>query len=112
MLLVLQRGAVPVLEDLAQAFVVLVLEAVELDDARVSLQDPDLVSPGRPTPLGAADIGVVEGKGVTATRRLPSKARLCEPTLAALLGEVKVDVVEALAAWKRLQLVSRDSYFW
>lgn len=96
MLLALQRGAVPVLEDLAQAFVIFLLESVELDDARVTLQDPDLVSPGGSAPLGATNVTMIEGEGVTAARGLPSEPGLCESTLAALLGEVKVDAVETL----------------
>lgn len=96
MLLALQRGAVPVLEDLAQALVVLLLESVELDDARVALQDPDLVAPGGAAPLGAANVAVIEGEGVTAAGGFPSEAGLCESALAALLGEVKVDAVETL----------------
>lgn len=97
MLLVFQHGAVPVLEDLAQAVVVFLLEAVELDDARVALQDPDLVALGGAAPLRAGDVAMVEGEGIAATGRLPSEASLGESALAALLGEVKVDVVEALA---------------
>jgi hypothetical protein len=96
MLLALERGAVPVLEDLAQALVVLLLESVELDDARVALQDADLVAPGGAAPLGATDVAVIEGEGVTAADGFPSKAGLCESALAALLGEVKVDAVETL----------------
>lgn len=102
MLLVLQHGAVPVLEDLAQALVVLVLESVKLDDAGVALQDSDLVSPGGSTPLGAADVAVIEGEGVTAARGLPAETGLCESALAALLGEVKVDAIETLTVGKRL----------
>jgi hypothetical protein len=96
MLLALQRRAVPVLEDFAQAFVVLLLESVELDDARVALQDSDLVAPGGAAPLGAANVAVIEGEGVTAAGGFPSEAGLCESALAALLGEVKVDAVETL----------------
>lgn len=104
MFLVLQHGAVPVLEDLAKAFVILLLETVQLDDARVALQDSDLVSPGGSTPLGASNVAVIEGEGVTAARGLPSETGLCESALAALLGEVKVDAVEALTVWETLWL--------
>lgn len=72
------------------------LESVQLDDARVPLQDSDLVSSGGSTPLGAPNVAVIEGEGVTAARGLPSEPGLCESTLAALLGEVKVDAVETL----------------
>jgi hypothetical protein len=48
--------------------------------------------------LAAANIAVVEGERVAATRRLPAESGLCKSTLAALLGEVEVDVIEALAA--------------
>jgi len=95
-LLGLENGAVPVLEDLAQALVVLLLKAVELDDARVALEDADLVALGGTTPLRAANVAVIEGECLAAARRLPAEARLGKPTLAALLGEVKVDAVEAL----------------
>jgi hypothetical protein len=57
--------------------------------------------------LCAADVRVVECEGIAAARRLPAEAVLGESALAALLGEVEVDVVEALAlvAW-----VSRRSH--
>lgn len=96
-LLVIQHGAVPVLEDLGEALVVLLLEAVKLDDARVALQDADLVALGRATPLRAANVAVVESEGVAAARGLPAESVLGEATFAALLGEVEEDVVEALA---------------
>lgn len=102
MLLALQRGAVPVLKDLAQALVVLLLESVELDDARIALQNPDLVSPGGAAPLGATNVAMIEGEGVTAAHGFPSEAGLCESALAALLGEVKVDAVETLTVQTRL----------
>jgi hypothetical protein len=108
MLLALEGGAVPVFEDLAQALVVFLLEAVELDDARVALQDSDLVALGGTAPLRAGDIAVVEGEGVAAADRLPSKASLGESALAALLGEVKVDIVETLAGAARV--VSSSSW--
>lgn len=41
---------------------------------------------------------MIEGKGVAAARRLPTEASFGESALAALLGEVKVDAVETLAA--------------
>lgn len=45
MLFALQGSAVPILEDLVQAFVVLLLKAIELDDGRrVPLEDADLVA--------------------------------------------------------------------
>lgn len=98
MLLVLEHGAVPVLEYLDQAIKVLLLEPIELDDARrVALEDANLVALGRATPLGGADVRVVECECVAAAGGFPAEATLCEPALAALLGEVEVDVVEALA---------------
>lgn len=102
MLLVLQRSAVPIFEDLAQTLVVLVLEAVKLDDGRrVALENADLVALGCSAPLCAADVAVVEGEGVAAARGLPTEAGLCESALATLLREVEVDVVKALADGSR-----------
>jgi len=72
------------------------LEAVELDDARVPLQDLDLVAARGPAPLCAADVALVEGEGVAAARGLPAQAVLGEPALALFPGQVQVDVVEAL----------------
>lgn len=112
MLLALQRGAVPVLEDLAQAFVVLLLESIELDDARVALQDSDLVAPGGAAPLGASNVAVIEGEGVTAAGGFPAKAGLCESALAALLGEVKVDAVEALTVDETAISMLEHLKFW
>ena len=112
MLLALEGGAVPVLEDLGKAVKVLLLEAVELDDGgRVALQDAHLVALGGAAPLGAADVVVVEGEGVAAAGGLPAEAVLGEATLSALLGEVEVDVVEALAVCGRGVLVSQTCYF-
>ena len=97
-LLVLEYRAVPVLEDFREAVKVLLLEAVELDDGgRVALQDADLPALGGAAPVGAADVRVVEGEGVAAARGLPAEAVLGESALPALLGEVEIDVVEALA---------------
>jgi hypothetical protein len=98
MLFVLEDRAVPVLEDLGEAVKVLLLEAVELDDGgRVALQDADLVALGGAAPVGAANVSVVEGKGVAAASGLPAEAVLGESAFAALLGEVEIDVVKALA---------------
>lgn len=49
----------------------------------------------------AADVAMVEGEGVAATRGFPAETCLCEPALAALLGEVEEDVVKALADGRR-----------
>lgn len=98
-LLVLENGAVPVLEDLGESVVVLLLEAIKLDDAGIgALQDLDLVTLGGATPLRRGDVAVIEGEGVAAARRLPTEASFGKSALAALLGEVQVDVVETLAA--------------
>lgn len=111
--LVFQIGAVPALEDFAETLIVLaqyqpppcrncsrrsylLLEAVQLDDARIPLQDFQLVAPGGPAPLCAADVALVEGEGVAAARGLPAQAVLGEPALALFPGQVQVDVVEAL----------------
>lgn len=96
MLLVLEDGAVPVLEDLAKAIVVLLLEAVELEDARVALEDANLVALGDLAPLRTADVVVIERKSVATAVWLPAETSLCESASAALLGEVEVDAVEAL----------------
>jgi hypothetical protein len=121
MLLVFQVRAVPVLEDLGEALIVLgqgqhaahrgamphsgaavgeahlLQEPIELDDTRVALQNLDLVALGRPTPLGAPDVAVIEGEGVAAAGWFPAEAILGEPALSVLLGKIQVDVVEALA---------------
>lgn len=97
-LFALEGGAVPVLEHLAEAVVVLLLEAVELDDARVALEDADLVALGDLAPLRAADVTMIEREGVAAAVWLPAEAGLCESASSALLGEVEVDVVEALTS--------------
>lgn len=69
-----------------------------MGDARVSLQDLDLVTSRGATPLRTADVGLVESEGITTAGGLPSQAVLRKPTLAVLLGEVQVYVVETLAA--------------
>lgn len=95
-LLALEDGAVPVLEDLAQAIIVLLLEAVELENARVALEDANLVALGDLAPLRAANVVVIERKSVATAVWLPAEASLCESASAALLGEVEVDAVKAL----------------
>ncbi|RBQ83434.1 hypothetical protein VDGD_20950 [Verticillium dahliae] len=96
-LLVLEGRAVPVLEELRQALKLLLREAVELDDAGVAAEDLDLVALGGATPLGGCDGAGVEGEGVTSAGGLPSQARLGESALAARLGQIQEDAVEALA---------------
>ena len=114
MLLVLEIGAVPVLEELAEAFVVLrrsassarpcsciaylLLKAIELNDTRCPLQNLDFVALGRSTPLGTSDVALIKGEGFTAARGLPAQARLGKSAFAAVLGQVQIDVVETLAA--------------
>lgn len=95
-LLALKGCAVPVLEDLAQAIVVLLLEAVQLNDSGIALENADFVSLGSLTPLRVANVVVVECKCITASVWLPTETSLCKSAAAALLGEVEVDVVEAL----------------
>lgn len=73
------------------------MESVQLDDARVTLQDLHLVASGRPAPLGRADVARIEGEGVTAACRLPAETALCKPALAVFPRQVEVDVVKALA---------------
>lgn len=96
----LEVGAVPVLEQLGEALVILGREAVQLDNCTaVALQYLHLVALGRPAPLGRPNVGVIEREGVAAADGFPAEARLCEPALAALLGQVEVDVVEALSGY-------------
>jgi hypothetical protein len=61
------------------------------------LQDLHFVASSRSTPLCAADVALVEGEGIAAARRLPAETILGKSALAGLLGEVQVDVVEALS---------------
>lgn len=58
--------------------------------------------------MGAANVAVVEGEGVAAAGGFPPEACLGEATFTALLGEVEVDVVEALAA--RIMLACAGDY--
>lgn len=74
------------------------LESIELNNTRVTLQDANLVPFGSSAPLRAADVAVIEGEGVAAACRFPAEASLGEPALAALLGEIEVDAIKALAA--------------
>lgn len=103
-LLVLQRRAVPVLEDLAETLVVFLREAVQLDDAGVALQDLHLVAARGSAPLCAADVALVQCEGLTAGRRLPAQSVLGKPALAGLFGEIQVDVIETLSVESSLQL--------
>lgn len=117
-LLLLEVGAVPVLEDFVESFIVLresqhplirsdkkkkigsahlLLKAVQLDDARIPLQNLHLVALCRPAELRAADIALIECESIASAGGLPSKSRLGESALAALLGQVQVDIVETLA---------------
>lgn len=97
-LLLLKRSAVPILENLAEAVVIALLEAVELDDAGITLHDANFVALGSSAPLRAANVAVVERERVSAGVGLPAEAGLCESAFSAILGEVQEDVVEALAA--------------
>lgn len=82
-LLVLKRRAVPVLEDLAKALVILqqdelavcmpmhvssahlLLEAVQLNDSGLAILDPDLISLCGTAPLCGRDVALVEREGVS-----------------------------------------------
>ena len=78
------------------------MEAIELHDARVALENLHFVALGGSTPLCATDVCVVEGEGIAAARGLPAEAILGESALAGIFREVEVDVVEALpvkVAW-------------
>lgn len=77
------------------------LETVKLDDARVPLHDLDLVAFCRSTPLSAADVALVESERIAAPGRLPAQTVLREPAFSVLLGEVQVDVVEALSIFEQ-----------
>lgn len=46
--------------------------------------------------MGATYVAHIESEGLAAANRLPAQAILSEPALARLLGQVQVDVVEAL----------------
>jgi len=50
----------------------LLLKAVQLNDARVSVQDLDFEALGGTAPLRTPDIALVEGEGVPSTGRLPT----------------------------------------
>jgi hypothetical protein len=47
--------------------------------------------------LCRGDVVVIEGEGIAAANRLPSETGLGKSALAALLGEIQVDVIETLA---------------
>jgi hypothetical protein len=107
MLLALKDGAVPVLEHLRKAVVIFLLETIELDYAGLgALYDLDLIALGGATPLRRGNVVMIEGEGIAAARRLPSKTGLGESALSTLLGEVQVDVIEALAAILMILLAS------
>lgn len=55
--------------------------------------------------MGATNVAVIEGEGVTAARGFPSETGLCESALATLFGEVKVDVVETLTVQMKMRSV-------
>lgn len=84
------------------------METVELDHARASQKNLDLVSPRSSTPLRTADIGRVEGVGIAATSRFPAQATFREPGLSALLGQIQVDIVETLSKTKGVRSGSRS----
>ena len=95
----------------------LLIEAIQLDDARGARQNLQFVSLCRSTPLGCADIAAIEGKSLASTRRLPSQATFRKLTLSGLLGEVEVDVIEALPGEKiremdKWQLLRMSLTFW
>ena len=69
---------------------------IELNDGTVPSQDLELVTASGATPLGLTDVGGVQGEGIAATRRLPAQTGVGETAFARAIGEVEVDVVEAL----------------
>ena len=83
------------------------VEAVELDYARVSQEDFDLIAPRRSAPLGTADVARVEGEGIAAASRFPAQAIFRESRLAALLGQIQVDVVKILTVTKGVRISSK-----
>jgi hypothetical protein len=72
------------------------LEPVKLDQARISLQNFDFVALGGSTPMRPADVALVECKGFTAAGWLPAQTILGESAFPILLGQVQVNVIEAL----------------
>jgi hypothetical protein len=64
----------------------LLLEPIQLDDTRISLQNLDLEAFCRSTPLRAADVALIEGEGLTAACRFPSETCFGKSALAALFG--------------------------
>lgn len=97
MFLAFERCAVPVLEDFDQTVKVILDEAIELDNAGIALLDSYLVALGGSAPLRRCDVGAVECEGIAAGRGLPTEAVFGKSALAALLGEIEVDAIEALA---------------
>jgi hypothetical protein len=97
-LLCLENDAVPVLEEAANAVVVILGETIELvDDCVFTAEDLDLVALCCSAPLCSADGGLVESEGIAAADGFPSEAALGKTDLASLLAEVEEDVIDALA---------------
>ena len=83
------------------------MKPVELDYARVSQKEFDLISPRRSAPLRTADVARVESERVAATGRFPAQAVVRESALSALLGQIQVDIVETLAVPKGVRNSSK-----
>lgn len=98
MLLCLENDTVPVLEEAADAIVVVLREAIELmDNCVLTAKDFDLVTLCCSTPLCGADGRFVECEGVAATYGFPPETAFSETNLSRLFAEVEEDVVDALA---------------
>lgn len=93
------------------------IEAIQLDNTRRARQDFQFESLCRSTPLGCADIAAIEGESLASTRRFPSQATFRKFALSGLLGEVEVDIIEALPeknirVMDKWQLLRRSLTFW
>lgn len=80
----------------------LLLETIELQNVRTTLQDLDLEALRGSAPLCASDGVRLECGRLAASRWLPTQTSLRETAFAALLGHVQVDVVEALPVVRHL----------
>lgn len=84
----------------------LLCESIKLNNARSPQQDLDFKTLRCPTPCRGTYIRKVQRKGISSIRRLPAKPVLGEPAFPWLLGEIKVDVVEALPTTQTPTLIS------
>lgn len=74
----------------------LLLETVELHHLGIALENLDLVAFRSSAPVCPGDITRLESDCIAATSGLPTEAGFRESAFAALLGQVQVDVIEAL----------------